>query len=260
VHPFLYGLSVFQPVVERLCQDFRIVTVDGRGTGRSDPLPDDYDMDGHVQDYAEVFSAIRDGGPITAIGISRGVNLLIRLAVEHPGLVDRMVLVGGHVRQTIGLGIEPGEAATLKDRHGNAFMEALAAGNIRWAIKLFARTIYSEVGTKDLRQQFIEDCLKLPTQTVRNFFTYDPRTDVSSILSEVRTPTLVMHGMEDRDNGVELGMALAEAIPGAEFYGFEGKGHLPTFTATEEFCARLLQFVREDSATDKVSASLRRPG
>ena len=35
----IYGLEILQPVLEQLCQEFRIVTMDLRGTGRSDPIP-----------------------------------------------------------------------------------------------------------------------------------------------------------------------------------------------------------------------------
>ncbi|MCZ6532747.1 MAG: AAA family ATPase, partial [SAR324 cluster bacterium] len=37
VNPIVYGLAVFQPLLERLCQEFRVITVDLRGTGASDP-------------------------------------------------------------------------------------------------------------------------------------------------------------------------------------------------------------------------------
>lgn len=250
IHPFIYGFHVFQPIVERLCQTFRIVTIDGRGTGASDPLPLDYNIDDHVRDFIAVLKAVKQGQQITAVGMSRGVNLLVKLAHKEPGLVDRIVLVGGGVRQTIGIGINPTRGALLKNRHGRVFAEALEAGNFRKAIKLFSRTIYSEPGTKDLRVQFEEQCLKLPRDTLVNFFTFDPKIDIEALAEQVRTPTLVMHGAEDKDIAVEDAIAMAQSIPNAQFYGFEGKGHLPTFTATAEFCERLIQFVEETPAKD----------
>jgi pimeloyl-ACP methyl ester carboxylesterase len=38
-------------------------------------------------------------------------------------------------------------------------------------------------------------------------------------------PTLVMHGMHDPLVHVSGGIALARAIPGAQFVGFAGMGH-----------------------------------
>jgi pimeloyl-ACP methyl ester carboxylesterase len=44
-------------------------------------------------------------------------------------------------------------------------------------------------------------------------------------LRQIRVPTLVMHGMSDPLVNVSGGVALAKAIPNAEFIGFAGMGH-----------------------------------
>ena len=42
---------------------------------------------------------------------------------------------------------------------------------------------------------------------------------------------------------------IAAGLPNAQLYAFEGKGHLPIFTATDEFCEVLRRFVRTGTAT-----------
>ena len=93
VNPVVYGLEVFQPIVERLCQEFRIVTIDPRGTGSSDPLQRPYGLSQHALDVRAVIEQAGIGA-ITGVGISRGSNLLVRLADAHPELVRRLVLIG----------------------------------------------------------------------------------------------------------------------------------------------------------------------
>jgi pimeloyl-ACP methyl ester carboxylesterase len=63
------------------------------------------------------------------------------------------------------------------------------------------------------------------------------------LLAKLQLPTLVMHGTADRAVPVKLGRQLAASIPGALFYPFEGRCHMCTMTATEEFCDVLRQFV-----------------
>jgi hypothetical protein len=104
VHPFLYGLAVFQPLVEVLCQEFRIITIDPRGTGGSSPITPDYGMHDHMEDVRAVIETAVPEGKVIAIGLSRGALILIRLAPMYPALLDRMILVGGFTRQTVGLG------------------------------------------------------------------------------------------------------------------------------------------------------------
>jgi pimeloyl-ACP methyl ester carboxylesterase len=57
-------------------------------------------------------------------------------------------------------------------------------------------------------------------------------------------PTLVAHGREDRLVLFEAAEELAARLPRAQLYAFEGKGHFPIFTATDEFCDVLRRFVR----------------
>jgi pimeloyl-ACP methyl ester carboxylesterase len=47
----------------------------------------------------------------------------------------------------------------------------------------------------------------------------------TTFLRQIRVPTLVMHGMNDPLVNVSGGVALAKAIPNAEFIGFAGMGH-----------------------------------
>jgi pimeloyl-ACP methyl ester carboxylesterase len=65
-------------------------------------------------------------------------------------------------------------------------------------------------------------------------------------LSQGGVPTLVLHGAEDRRVSVTAAHHLAQHIPDARLHLFEGRGHLPIFTATAEFCDVLRWFVRED--------------
>ncbi len=64
-----------------------------RGTGSSDPMQRPYGLSQHAEDVRAVIE--QSGiGAITGVGISRGSNLLVRLAHLYPELVRRLVLIG----------------------------------------------------------------------------------------------------------------------------------------------------------------------
>src|SRR5207253_3249911 len=71
VHTLLYGLASFQPIVEQLCQEFRIITMDLRGTGRSDPLPERYTRIDQTEDVRAVIESAA-AQPVVGIGTSAG--------------------------------------------------------------------------------------------------------------------------------------------------------------------------------------------
>ena len=62
-------------------------------------------------------------------------------------------------------------------------------------------------------------------------------------------PTLIVHGTEDRQVPFAAAEYLAAHIAGAQLYPFQGYGHVPLFTATQEFCDVLRRFVRTGGMT-----------
>ncbi|OGK78637.1 MAG: hypothetical protein A2X52_09910 [Candidatus Rokubacteria bacterium GWC2_70_16] len=237
MNPIVYGLAIFQPVIEQLAQEFRIITLDPRGTGASDPLPARYSLADHMEDVRAVIEET-GAAPVIGVGISRGGNLLVKLAVAHPALLAGLVLVGTPRSYSPG----------LKGR----FHEPFARGDVEGPMRLFWPTVHSEPGTEDLVEQAVQHCLRLPVATVLNFFDDDPERDIVPLLGRVRVPTLVIHGTDDRRVPFEDGRYLAEHIPGARLHPFEGRGHLPLFTVTREFCEVLRQFVRAGGAPGPV--------
>jgi len=57
-------------------------------------------------------------------------------------------------------------------------------------------------------------------------FLANSEVDVSSLLSEVKVPTLVMHARHDARVPFELGRRMAAGIPGARFVPLESRNHI----------------------------------
>ncbi|MFZ1061478.1 MAG: alpha/beta fold hydrolase [Candidatus Rokuibacteriota bacterium] len=238
VNPILYGLGKFQPMLEHLCQEFRIITMDPRGTGASDPLPARYTHDDHAADVGAVIAAA-GGGPVVGIGISRGGIVLVKLAAARPSLVKKLVLVGTPLDD-----MGPGSISRVNNEFDARFRASMKAGNLEEAIPWFVATIITEPGTGDVAEQSVRNILRLPKETIMSFFSLDPSANIVPLLEGLKMPALVTQGTHDRRVTFEAARHLAEHIPGAQLYLFEGRGHLPIFTATSEFCEVLRCFVR----------------
>ncbi|HEX5814536.1 MAG TPA: alpha/beta fold hydrolase, partial [Methylomirabilota bacterium] len=236
-NPLIYGLELLQPVLEPLCQEFRIITMDLRGTGRSHPISPGYTTGQHAADIAAVIEAAGKG-PVTAMGISKSGNMLVRLAVAAPWLVKRLVLIGTP------LDVTPGSLSLVPGEGDDRFREALRAGDLERAMHHFAATIFTDPDTGELAEQFTRNVLRQPRESILGNWMPDPEVDIAPILEQVKAPTLILHGTEDRRVSVAAAHQLARHIPDARLYLFEGRGHLPIFTATDEFCDVLRRFVR----------------
>jgi pimeloyl-ACP methyl ester carboxylesterase len=82
-------------------------------------------------------------------------------------------------------------------------------------------------GTKEQVEWFneLQRISASPADAVRNF-SANGDTDVLSLLSQVKVPTLVMHARHDARVPFESGRRLAAGIPGARFVPLDSRNHL----------------------------------
>jgi pimeloyl-ACP methyl ester carboxylesterase len=245
--PLCYDTTIFQPVVEELCDEFRIVQIFGRGTGASDPAPWPYRFAEQVNDARVIIEALH-GKRSTAVGVSDGGILVVRLAHAFPDLLQRLVLIGtGPGHRNIGTPYETQSTWSqgyIRELDGHD-IEALAAQVVHQTI--------SEPETEDLAQALRYQLAMLGPDTWLNFIDPGPDVEIGAILDQVRVPTLAMYGTEDLTIPAEQSRYVANRIAGASVYEFRGKGHLPVFTATSEFCEALRQFLRGGTASPQPS-------
>lgn len=254
INPIVYGLATFEPILEQLCQEFRVITVDCRGAGRSDPLVRPYGILQHLEDLRAIIEAA-DAAPIVGVGISRGSNLLIQLAHKHPELVGKIMTVGTPL---IGANGRPvlnpdymafrDEMALREDAHSRSAIEEL--------IRFHNRYVYSEPDSDQLRRMAAERVCRLPMETILSFYDPDPGLDIAPLLESIAVPALVAHGGEDQLVPRTASEIIASRIPGAQLYIFDGKGHNPMFSATDEFCDVLRNFIRTGRAERTLRGSL----
>ena len=243
MNPVLYGIATLQPVVEALCQEFRIISLDPRGTGDSDPIPDSYSLMEHAEDLRAIIEAAGTR-QVTGVGISRGASILLNLVASYPSLLKNIVTIGA------GLGSAHYDGSLDSDERLPAavvvpeFVEAMQKKDIEGMLSIFLSRVFSEPGTEQLLKDRFHNLLQLPPETIFRFFAKDPHRYVVPLLDRIEIPTLVIHGVEDRLIPLECALYLAKHIPRAHLYPFEGRGHIPSVTATGEFCEVLRQFVR----------------
>jgi pimeloyl-ACP methyl ester carboxylesterase len=114
--------------------------------------------------------------------------------------------------------------------------------------------VLSEPDVADLAASRLQRWLDMPRETALSFFDPDPDMDIKPLLAAISVPTLIAHGTEDRQVPFAAAEYLAAHIPGAQLYPFLGYGHVPLFTATQEFCDVLQAFVRTGEVRTRRSA------
>jgi pimeloyl-ACP methyl ester carboxylesterase len=84
----------------------------------------------------------------------------------------------------------------------------------------------------------------VPPQTYRNAVALLTTFDRRALLPEIRVPTLLLAGSDDRTAPASVMQRMAPRIPGAELEILAGCGHLGPMDQPEAFNAALLAFLQ----------------
>jgi pimeloyl-ACP methyl ester carboxylesterase len=223
----LHGLAVdgrmFEAVVPGLIRHHRIIVPDLRGHGRSARLPGPYTVDRMVQDLGVLLETL--GVPSTVVvGYSQGGAVAQALARAHPSKVQGLVLVCTYAHNPLSLEerIEAHLVPTLMRTVGPRAMGALVAALPR----VGGGTPMDLASGLRLKSMMASNDRRTMAAASRDAMAFDSRP----WLGEIRCPTLVIAGAEDRAVPRAHALMLARGIPGAELRLVEGAGHALAWT------------------------------
>ena len=174
------------------------------------------------------------------LGISQGCAVSIAYAVRHPERVSHLILYGGFA-----VGWKKRARTEAEKEAGEAMLTLMRIG---WgqenpAFRQLFTSQFMPGATKEQADWFneLQRISTSPADAVRNFLA-NGEMDVSSLLSQVKVPTLVMHARHEARVPFEAGRRLAAGIPGARFVPLESQNHL--ILESEPAFARFLGEIR----------------
>ena len=255
--PGASGAPNFLRNISALRAHFRLIIPDLPGYGRSTKGLDRKDPFG---DLAGAMLGLLDALGIDkahALGNSLGGACALRMALDRPARIDRLVLLG------------PGGVDTTR---------SLPTAGLRHLLDFYSgEGPTCEKVAKFLREYLVFDSSSLPDTLIDerykasldpevvvnpplvrprglpNFraidFTRDPR------LSTLETPTLVLWGIEDRVNRPSGGRSLQRRMPNCHLYLFSRTGHWVQWERAEEFNAATISFLSQRLERKAMSAA-----
>jgi pimeloyl-ACP methyl ester carboxylesterase len=232
-HGFLMDHEMFDPQVEALAPEFRVVTWDERGFGETqfDGQPFTYwdsarDCLG-LLDYLGINRAVLGG-------MSQGGFLSLRAALLAPERVSGLVLIDTQS------GPEDPDRLPAYRQMQQTWLEVGPVDELTQAI---ANLI---VGDPVLNARWISKWRRLPRENLRapGDCLLD-RDDVTDRLGEITCPAIVFHGTADVSIEIDKAEALCRALSGCTgVVRVEGAPHASNLTHPEQVNEPLLQFLR----------------
>ena len=236
-----FDSSGWGPVVGKLENHFRLVLVDNRGSGHSDPAPRSLKIADMARDIVTVLdhAGIRRS---SVLGASLGGMVAQELAVQYPERVSHLVLAC----------TTPGWPFAFPMPTGSAFLTSAV------------RTMPAETALRRLVENALSpQTVRYQPELIDRLVAYqrsrsvDHRAWSAQALagaryagkltqSRIQAPTLVVHGGEDKVVDPRNGKLLADRIPGARLAMFPELGHLLFWEDPESFATTVTGFLMSD--------------
>ena len=226
---------------ERILQTVNFVRYDNRGSGLSDRDVTDYSLDAHVSDLDAVVEAL--GLQRFALQAPLYVGLAaITFAVRHPEKVSHLILwcslarmsdySASPVTQTL---------AAMRDKDFELYTETVSHAALGWTEAESARQ-YAALMRECVSQEAANAMFEAMTDV-----------DVSGLLAQVKSPTLVLHRRQVNFPPVELSRALASKIPGARLSLLEGTSLAGFLGDMESVAGSIEDFIHEGEETESAA-------
>ncbi|MGK8504736.1 alpha/beta fold hydrolase [Nocardia asiatica] len=246
--PGASGLSNYSRNVEPLARRFRVIVPDLPGYGRSTKRIDQSDPFGDLAAAVGGLLDALDIGSAHLIGNSYGGAAALRLAMDRPEKVGKLILMGpGGVGTTRALPTK-GLQSLLSYYGGDGPSRAKLAEFIREYLVYDAGAVTDEIIDGRYRASLDPEVVADPPlrrpsgpSALRTLWRMDFTRD--SRLSRVRNRTLVIWGAEDKVNRPSGGRMLAETMPNCDLYLAAETGHWVQWERAELFNALASAFL-----------------
>jgi class 3 adenylate cyclase len=224
--------------LRRLSTFSRVIFIDKRGTGMSDPLPQHRPptLEERMDDVRAVMNAV-GSERATLLGISEGGPMNILFAATHPERTAALILYGTFARimngDDYGIGIDASIAEHNLSRIAQLWGEGYLAKFVGPSLKDDPAMVQASA-----RYERLASSPRAAVELLR----LGASGDVRHVLPSIHVPTLVLHRRDDRFVSIENGRYLANHIAGARMVELDGSDHLffsgdfdPTLDEIEEF-------------------------
>lgn len=226
---------VWDRLVDRFDERYRMVRYDKRGHGLSEMTPAPYAMDDHVGDLIGLLDHLRLDS-VVVCGLSVGGMIAQGLAARQPERMRAMILMDTAAKI--------GTAEMWNDR-----IKAIEAGGI----EVLADPIMERWLSATFRAEKPEETLvwrNMLTRTTRDGYLGTSAairdTDFTESTKKIAMPVLGIGGSEDGSTPPDVVRGTIDLIAGGRFKLVEGAGHLPCVEDPDKVAALITGFLEEN--------------
>jgi pimeloyl-ACP methyl ester carboxylesterase len=207
---------------------WRCVVYDHRGAGESPVDPALISVRAMTDDVLAVMDALEVERCVLAAE-SQGGAIAQYAAAREPSRFEALILSA---------------PAPTGRRDGPTPFSDLCRADYPQAVAGFVERCFPEPDVEHVKRWARNVLLRADPEQAARIIEMWGDEDVSEVdAGGIDVPTLIVHGTADAIVPVEVGRALAAALPNAELLELDGVGHVPTMTRPDEVVAAIRRFV-----------------
>jgi pimeloyl-ACP methyl ester carboxylesterase len=249
----IWTLPEFAEFADKLAQFARVILLDRRGTGLSDPVVNPPTLEERMDDVRAVIDAA--GWERAAIwGISEGGPMAMMFAATYPDRVQALVLYGTFARFSRGDDYPHGYPPEANAKWVADLETTWGSGELS---RSFAPSISNDAATMRILARL--ERMAMSPGTAHKLFGLLTQTDVRHVLPAIRVPTLILHRAEDKPVRVGHARYLAERIAGARYVELPGSDHMPMMGDVDALLDEVREFLTGERAapeSDRILATI----
>jgi pimeloyl-ACP methyl ester carboxylesterase len=231
VHDGVLHSAAWDEVWPDFCKHFHTIRYDRRGYGRSPVATQGYYA---ADDLAAVLRQLKLKR-VAIVGSSHGGEISINFTLDHPEMVEQLVLVGAVV------GGMPYTKHFLE--RGDALGIPLEKGDIKGAIAAAAKDKYLIAPGNDAAKKRMADILTANPQDLTHPELELPVKPALPRLGEIHIPTLLLVGDADIPDVHAHAGAIEAGVPRARRVVTSDAGHLMYLEKPAEFSRIVIEFL-----------------
>ena len=238
LHGLWGGLNEWLPIVEPLSADHRVIALDFPGFHGSDK-PDTQYHNTLLSQFLDGFLDALDLSEVTLMGHAMGANTATFTAVHHPDRIGTLILVDGAGYRNPDRDLTKPLSQGMLNFRRVATGSSLAATRGLLERRVMDKSLVTDVWVEEAFGLWVASAGAIGDMLLEG-------GDLSpEEMRQIKIPTLVVWGTEDKVFAPDNVARLQADIAGAEAVLIENSGHLPQIEQTDNFLDAVIPFLQK---------------
>jgi 3-oxoadipate enol-lactonase len=237
IHGFPFSQEMWRSQVAELSSDYRMITYDVRGHGKSEVGDGQYAIEFFVDDLIGLLDHVQIEKAVV-VGLSMGGYIALRAIERNPERFKGLALCDTRSEA------DPNEGKIK--RAGN--IKSVKTDGVKKYAEGFVRAVFAPQTFERNPEaiKFIRNIIEntSPISIAGTLLALASRTDTTESLSKINVPTLILVGEHDALTPVSAARSMNEKIRQSELYVISDAAHLSNLENPEEFNKHLSGFLR----------------